>query len=168
MAGGLVFTTPGRTAVALWLQDEGGLAPPPGGYDERLAEVTGPRASRFRAFEATLDRHHPRGIAHRHLAILAVRPDRQGRGSGTALLRWGHELLDRDGSPAYLEASSPRARDLYLAHGYVPQPGTPFCLPGGGPPMWAMWREPGARFPAAVHLADPERPVGSPADEERM
>jgi hypothetical protein len=50
--------------------------------------------------------------------------------------------LDDSGRPAYLEASSPRARDLYLRHGYLPRPGTPFHLPDGGPPMWPMWREP--------------------------
>jgi hypothetical protein len=43
--------------------------------------------------------------------------------------------------PAYLEASSPRARDLYLRHGYTLRPDAPFRLPGG-PPLWGMWREP--------------------------
>jgi GNAT superfamily N-acetyltransferase len=140
---GLVYTTPHRTAAALWLpiSDTEG---PADGYDARLAAVTGPWADRFRAFDATLDRHHPAGIPHQHLAILAVRPDRQHRGTGTSLLHSGHEILDHTGSPVYLEASSARARDLYLAYGYALRPGVPFHLPDGGPPLWPMWREPAA------------------------
>jgi hypothetical protein len=138
LASGLVHTTADRTAAALWLPAG---TPPPDGYDERLAAVTGPAASRFLAFDAALDRNRPAGIAHQHLAILAVRPYRQGRGTGTALLHARHAGLDRAGAPAYLEASSPRSRDLYLRHGYDLRPGGPFRLPGGGPPMWPMWRE---------------------------
>ena len=139
LASGFVHTTADRAAVALWMpagQD------PPDGYDERLAAATGHRARRFLAFDAALDHHHPADIPHQHLAILAVRPDRQGQGTGTALLRARHTALDRAGTPAYLEASSPRSRDLYLRHGYVTRPGAPFHLPDGGPPMWPMWREP--------------------------
>ena len=127
-----------------------------------------PWTSRFRAFDAALDRHHPAGTAHWHLAILAVRPDRQGRGTGTALLRAGHAVLDQvPGTPAYLEASSARARDLYLAHGYALLPGAPFHLPGDGPPLWPMWRPPRARAEAAAGPAPgtaPGRACGRGAD----
>ena len=41
--------------------------------------------------------------------------------------------------PAYLEASSPRSRDLYAQHGYLA--GEPFRVPDGTP-FWPMWREP--------------------------
>jgi GNAT superfamily N-acetyltransferase len=78
------------------------------------------------------------------LAIIGVRPGRQGRGIGSALLSARHRDLDRDGRPAYLEAASPLARDLYLRHGYDLRPGAPFHLPDGGPPMWPMLREAGA------------------------
>ena len=54
-------------------------------------------------------------------------------------------MLDAASRAAFLEASSPRARDLYLAHGYVPMADAPYDLPDGGPPMWPMWRQPGAR-----------------------
>ena len=57
------------------------------------------------------------------------------------LLSARHRDLDREGRPAYLEAASPLARDLYLRHGYALRPGAPFRLPGGGPPMWPMLRE---------------------------
>jgi hypothetical protein len=36
-----------------------------------------PWTERFLAFDEALDRHHPAGLPHHHLAILAVRPGRQ-------------------------------------------------------------------------------------------
>src|SRR5262249_27151065 len=69
LADGIVQTTTGRTAVALWLSSDAGQ---PVGYGERLAAVTGPWAYRFRAFDATLDQHNPVDVAHHWLAILAV------------------------------------------------------------------------------------------------
>jgi GNAT superfamily N-acetyltransferase len=115
LASGVVCTTPGRTGAALWLHVGADAAGPPDGYDARLAAVTSPWTDRFAAFDAALDRHHPAGVPHHHLAILAVRPDKQGRGTGTALLRAGHAALDEAGMPAYLEASGPHTRDLHLA-----------------------------------------------------
>ncbi len=138
LARGVVHTTPGCTAAALWIPAGGEAAESPDGYDARLAAATSPWTSRFRAFDAALEGHHPAGTAHWHLAILAVRPDRQGRGTGTALLRAFHAALDHAGTPAYLEASGPRTRHLYLSHGYADH-GPPVHLPAG-PDMYPMWR----------------------------
>jgi GNAT superfamily N-acetyltransferase len=142
MASGTVHTTIDRAAAALWLPVSQNPASPPPGYDQRLAAATVPWADRFRAFDATLGRHHPAGTAHHHLAILAVRPGRQGRGTGSRLLRAGHEILDQHGTPAYLEAATLRTTRLYQRHGYTVRPGGPFCLPDGVTMMWPMWREP--------------------------
>jgi GNAT superfamily N-acetyltransferase len=142
LADGTVHTTTDRAAAALWLPVAGDGASPPGGYDDQLAAATGPWIDRFRAFDATLDHHHPAGTPHHHLAILAVRPDRQGQGTGSLLLRAYHDMLNHHGAPAYLEAASIRTTRLYLRHGYTLQPGGPFYLPDSGPPMWPMWREP--------------------------
>ena len=104
--------------------------------------ATRPWTSRFETFEAALEGRHP-AEPYRYLAVLAVRPDRQRLGTGTALLRAGHEDLDRDpGTAAYLEASSPRARRLYQAHGYTDH-GSLIELPGGTP-MFPMMRPPQA------------------------
>lgn len=144
LASGVVHTTPGRTAAALWLPFAPDPATPAGqavGYHARLAAVAGPWAERFLAFDAALDRHHPADLPHQHLAILAVRPDLQGRGTGTALLRAQHAVLDSDpGMPAYLEASDLRTRHWYLRHGYTGH-GPPIQLPQG-PLMYPMWRRP--------------------------
>jgi GNAT superfamily N-acetyltransferase len=142
MASGLVHTTPGRDAAALWIPAGDGAAALPDGHAARLAVVTGSWCARFEAFDAALDRRHPDG-PHHHLAILAVRPDRQGQRTGTALLRAHHGTLDRDGMPAYLEAASSRTREIYLGHGYTDH-GPPIRLPRG-PVMYPMMRQPTAR-----------------------
>ena len=154
IASGIVCTTAGRDAAAVWLPAGHPPGRPPGDYGTRLAAATGVWLDRFTAFDATLDRHHPAGVPHRHLAILAVRPDRQAQGTGSMLLRACHQLLDQRGIPAYLEAAELRTRRLYLRHGYVLRPDAPFFLPSGGPPMWPMWRD--ARRPQSRD--DPTRP----------
>jgi GNAT superfamily N-acetyltransferase len=142
MAAGTVTTTPARDAAALWIPALSGPPASPPDYPVRVAAVAGNRADRFAAFDAALEEHHPAGPAHEWLAILAVRPDRQGQGVGPALLDARHRDLDRAGLGAYLEAATPRARDLYQRHGYALRPGAPLHLPEDGPPMWSMWREP--------------------------
>ncbi|MBV9450347.1 MAG: GNAT family N-acetyltransferase [Streptosporangiaceae bacterium] len=139
MADGLVHTTPGRTAAALWIPGTGPAAAADG-YAGQLAEITGPWVERFQVFDDELERHHLSGAEHHHLAILAVRPDRQGHGVGTALLSFHHAVLDEKGVPAYLEASAADTRRIYLAHGYADF-GTPIRLPGG-PEMYPMLRQP--------------------------
>jgi len=138
---GVVHTTPDRAGAALWIPVGVRGADPPADYDSRLAAVTSPWASRFRTFDAVLDAHHPPGPPHHHLTLLAVRPDRQGQGTGTALLRRYHEMLDCEtGAPAYLEASDRRTRQIYLGHGYADH-GAPIGLPDG-PLMYPMLRRP--------------------------
>lgn len=131
LAAGIIHTTADRAAAALWMP-VGEQAPGlPADYPERLKALTGPWTRRFLAFDATLDRHHPTGMPHHHLAILAVRPDRQGHRIGTALPNTHHRTLDQGGTVAYLEASSQRSRRLYMRHGYLLRPEGPFCLPEG-------------------------------------
>lgn len=144
---GAVYTTAERSAVALWLSYDGtSHDEPPAGYDTRLAAVTGGWIDRFRAFDATLEKHHPSGDPHDHLAILAVHPTVQGRGVGSALLAAHHRTLASGAEPvaAYLEAAGLDSRRLYARHGYQDLPHTiPF--PDGTPAtamMYPMWRPP--------------------------
>jgi GNAT superfamily N-acetyltransferase len=155
MADGLVDTTPGRDAAALWIPTGAQLPAPPEGYHEHLARITGPWAERFAVFDTELDAHHLTGTEHHHLAILAVRPGRQGRGIGTALLDAHHATLDEENIVAYLEASGEDTRRIYHRHGYTDH-GTVIQLPGGpahtghhppgqladGPRMYPMTRHP--------------------------
>lgn len=142
LAAGTVHTTPDRAAAALWLPAGTTDAEPPADYDARLAAATGPFLARFQAFDESLDGQHPGGVAHHHLAMMAVRPDRQGQGTGTGLLRAYLEDLDRAAMPSYLEAASLRTRAIYLRHGYADH-GPPIRLGDDGPCMYPMWREPG-------------------------
>lgn len=141
LATGIVHTTPDRSAVAVWRFVPGDQQAGPADYDKRLAALTEPWTGRFVTFDAALDRCHPTGVPHHYLAMIAVRPDRQGAGIGAGLLRSYHQQIDEaDGALAYLEASSQRVRSLYLRHGYASRPDSPFYLPDGGPPIWPMLR----------------------------
>ena len=121
---GLVLDSLGDMhAAAVWLPSD---APEP-------LEPTGRYASRWAAFSAALAAQHP-AAPHRHLALVGVRPDRQGRGFGTALLNHHHSELRE---AAYLEVESPQLAALYWRYGY--RPGPAFLMPSGLP-MWPMWR----------------------------
>jgi GNAT superfamily N-acetyltransferase len=126
--------------VAVWLPrpDPG---PPPADLEVRLEAACGPYTPRFRELDEAFAANHPHGDErHHHLTFLAAAPARQGQGVGTALLAHHHKQLDDAGLPAYLEASSERARELYTREGYRAE--KPFHLPDGGPPLWPMWRLP--------------------------
>jgi GNAT superfamily N-acetyltransferase len=140
LTAGVVHTTQDRDAAALWLPAD---FAPAAGYPARLAAATRPYTARFEALDVVLAGEPSADADYWTLGILAVRPGRQGRGLGGALLRAQHEILDRAGLRAHLEASSERSRELYLRHGYADH-GAPIMLPDGGPPMWPMRRAPAA------------------------
>jgi len=125
------------TAVALWL--------PPGVKPDGETVMGLMRASMDdqtygdigELFEQ-MDEHHPTD-EHWYLPLTGVDSIAQGRGLGAALLRHALKICDRDGLPAYLEATSPRSRNLYLRHGFnVVQ----MIQAGASPPLWAMLRPP--------------------------
>ncbi|WP_213450370.1 GNAT family N-acetyltransferase [Rhizomonospora bruguierae] len=126
------------SGVALWFPMTAPV-PPPQDYDARLKDAAGAAFDRARELDAALETHHPM-VAHHYLAFLAVHPDRQCHGIGSALLNRHHDRLDAAGLPAYLEANDPRNRELYLRHGYRDR--GVIRLPDGGPEIWPMWREP--------------------------
>jgi ribosomal protein S18 acetylase RimI-like enzyme len=124
-------------AVALW--------PPPGvvsdeaALGEVIAESCGDQILRdLDAVFEQMARFHPAGELW-FLPLIGVDPAAQGRGLGSALLRHGLAAYDRDGLPAYLEATSPRNRALYERHGFRV---IDVIQAGSSPPMWAMLREP--------------------------
>ncbi|MEV4344610.1 GNAT family N-acetyltransferase [Actinoplanes sp. NPDC049596] len=125
------------SGVALWFPMTATI-PPPLDYGRRLKEVTGPSYDKACELDAAIEAHHPTD-PHHYLAFLAVHPEDQGRGIGSALLDRHHARLDEAGIPAYLEANDPRNRDLYLRHGYRIR--SVIELPDG-PPLWSMWRLP--------------------------
>jgi GNAT superfamily N-acetyltransferase len=105
-----------------------------------MARVFGPRLPQALWTGLRFERRHPRDPAHWYLNYLGVEPRRQGRGLGGALMAPVLALCDREGTGAYLEASTERNRILYERHGFA-LTGT-FPMPPGGPPIREMWREP--------------------------
>jgi len=153
---GRVLTDSDLNSVAVWLPGGSANAVPDiPDYDQIRAQACGPHTERMSWFEALMVQHHPTGPQHWHLALLAVRPRRQGDGLGSALLRHQHEWLDDRRLPAYLEASSPRSRALYLRHGYlqIGPESYPIGRDGSGPRMFPLWRVAGApeRHPVRSH-----------------
>jgi len=115
---------------------------PSGEHADQLAalyvEAAEEYADRAVVILERMDEYHPQE-PHDYLFLLGTRPEWQSRGLGSALLREVLERCDREGRPAYLEASSPGNRRLYLRHGF--EVTAEIKLPDG-PSMWPMWREP--------------------------
>jgi GNAT superfamily N-acetyltransferase len=106
----------GGAAAAMWL-------PPAVNPDlERLTAIIeehapGERLADLERVFAQMDAYHPSEPCW-YLPLIGVDPGCQGRGHGSALLRYALEQCDRDGLPAYLESSNPRNIPLYQRHGF--------------------------------------------------
>ncbi|WP_328319584.1 GNAT family N-acetyltransferase [Streptomyces sp. NBC_00388] len=140
LAEGRVDLAEDHTAMALWLDIPAGV---PEGKDDtpaRMREAADPENERAELVGRLMGRIHPHDRAHAYLLMIGVAPERQGEGLGSALMAPVLERCDRDGVPAYLEASSARSRGLYERLGFAFM-GTAVQLPDG-PQMWPMWREP--------------------------
>jgi ribosomal protein S18 acetylase RimI-like enzyme len=77
---------------------------------------------------------------HWYLASLGTAVERQGQGVGSALMAPVLAHCDAEGLPAYLESSKERNVPFYRRHGFEVTHEVP--LPGGGPAIWTMWRDP--------------------------
>jgi GNAT superfamily N-acetyltransferase len=140
-ADGRIDLAEDGAACALWLSMPG-EAHTTDGADEAVAlrESVDPDNERVETIARLMDEVHPTGRAHEYLWMIAVAPDRQGEGLGAALIRHVLDRCDREGLPAYLEASSERSAKLYERLGYT-FTDTALDLPDG-PRMYPMWREP--------------------------
>lgn len=113
---GAAHVIEGGMGAAMWLPP--GIAPDA----ERLSALTDAHAPRERTADMMqvfeqMDRYHPPYPCW-YLPLIGVDPACQGRGCGSALLRYALERCDREGLPAYLESSNPRNVTLYLRHGF--------------------------------------------------
>ena len=124
-------------AVALWLPP--GVGPDEEAFLALLAESTDEQILHdLDGFLEQMDQLHP-SADHWYLPLTGVDANAQGRGLGSRLLRHGLAIVDRDGLPAYLEATSPRNREFYEHNGFNV---IGVIQAGASPPMWAMLREP--------------------------
>jgi ribosomal protein S18 acetylase RimI-like enzyme len=86
-----------------------------------------------------VEKRHPED-PHLYLAVLGTDPSAQGRGIGSTLMRPGLELCDREGLPAYLESSKESNLAFYARFGF--RVTEEVRMPGEGPSVWLMWRDP--------------------------
>ena len=82
---------------------------------------------------------HPRR-PHWYLAGIGTDPPLQGTGIGTELMRSRLVRLDAAGMPAYLESSKESNVPFYERLGFAVT--RELRIPGGGPSLWLMWRDP--------------------------
>ncbi|MBF0550413.1 MAG: GNAT family N-acetyltransferase [Deltaproteobacteria bacterium] len=94
---------------------------------------------RLQALARYSEAYHP-AEPHFYLNSIGVRPNKAGRGIGSALLQEVLSRCDREGIPAYLENTNSRNLPLYERFGF--QVTTQGRLPHGGPPIWFMLRPP--------------------------
>jgi GNAT superfamily N-acetyltransferase len=125
------------SAVALWMRP--GMGP-----DEKTVMDVMRESLDDEIFEDIngvfdqMDALHPTADVW-YLPLMGVDLPAQSRGLGSVLLRHVLTGCDRDGLPAYLEATNPRNRDLYARHGFNV---VDVVQAGSSPPVWAMLREP--------------------------
>jgi GNAT superfamily N-acetyltransferase len=122
--------------VALW------LPPDVGPDDEAMAAIATeavPESDHEEVFAVLeqMGEYHP-VERHWYLPVMGVDVAKQGGGLGSALLRHAAERCDRDSLPAYLEATNPRNKRLYAAHGFEE---LGVIQVGGSPPIWPMLRK---------------------------
>jgi GNAT superfamily N-acetyltransferase len=140
--GGASYATGSVAGAALWMAPDtwrmsplAQLAMLPG-----MVRAVGARnMPRLLRFLTVADKKHPHDT-HFYLPVIGVAPEWQGKGIGTALLQPVLEHCDREGIPAYLEASSPRNRACYERNGFVVK--EEVRMAGDAPPWWPMWRDP--------------------------
>jgi GNAT superfamily N-acetyltransferase len=101
--------------------------------------VFGLRTGMARGIQEMMKREHPEE-PHWYLAAIGSDPAVRGQGYGQVLMRSRLDRCDAEHCPAYLESSKPENVPYYLRFGFeVTQE---IALPNGGPPLWAMWRDP--------------------------
>ena len=139
-ARGTVWTSDGLPGAAICM--------PPGAWQlpPRVALAQGPAFGRAfgrrlpiaTALQAAMELRHERS-PHWYVLAVGVRPEHQGQGIGSALLSPTLARCDREGLPAYLEASSERSAVLYERLGFEHVDDLRLA---GSPPIWRMLRQP--------------------------
>jgi GNAT superfamily N-acetyltransferase len=143
LAEGRIDVTEDGTACALWLSVPADDSADDHAEDDGPAQVRAavdPENERIELIGRLTADVHTGGRAHAYLWMIGVAPERQGEGLGSALITSVLDRCDREGLPAYLEASNARSRKLYERLGFAVVD-RPLDLPDG-PRMWPMWREP--------------------------
>jgi ribosomal protein S18 acetylase RimI-like enzyme len=135
LSHGEVWRTAAGDAVAVWIPP----AEAAWGDDERrrirkrIRTLAGRRAEAAEAAAAVVALHRPQA-PHWYLAALGVRPERQRRGLGSAVLQARLAECDH----AALDTSTEQAAKFYVHRGF--RVVGEADVPGGGPHLWFMER----------------------------
>ncbi len=140
-----LFVTEDWHGLAAWLPPSGleALALPPLRLLRLLPvtlQCTGwGRLPRRLAITTAMEDRHPTSPPHWYLYFVGVEQEKRREGRATALLRTALGEVDRQHSPAYLEATNPDAVALYerlrfrVISQFRPRP--------DAPPLFGMWRD---------------------------
>jgi GNAT superfamily N-acetyltransferase len=136
---GRVWTTSDLAGAALTLPPGKWRVPPR--VSVLQGSAFGVRIARAARIAAAMEWRHMRLVSKPHYYIrdIGVHPKEQGKGLGSALMRPTLERCDREGMPAYIEASSEGSAALYerLGFEHIEE-----LYVGGSPPLWLMLRPP--------------------------
>lgn len=133
-----VLTSPDGDAVLLFLPP--GAQPDEAALDAAFAAALGGRADALRTIAGLQAQAHPHG-PHYYVSFGAVRAGRQQSGLMSGLLDVVTARADADGVGVYTEASSPGGEAATRRAGFG-RLGGDLALPGGGPVLRPMWRDP--------------------------
>jgi GNAT superfamily N-acetyltransferase len=141
VSSGGVWVTSDLAAVAMWERPGGGHRQVE--TTERVWEayrsVAGPEVwERLVEYDRAVDEARP-STPYWYLGVLACRPQRQGTGLATAVMRGVLERADSEGLDCCLETSTDRNREFYRRRGFTDE--TELHI-AAGPPTWWMRRAP--------------------------
>jgi len=136
VAGISVWLPPGQTHITTWRYVRAGYLPLP------LKMGVKQFFTQTMKGDKLVHQVHEEIISgpHWYLFIIAVDPDRQGRGIGTMLMQPGLEKADTQGLPCYVETHDERNVPFYLKHGFDLV--RIELVPGSDLRFWCFLREP--------------------------
>ena len=117
VAAGTSWITADHGGAALWMAP--GTSPDEELMGAYIAEHIRPEIlEEFGALLGAMDEYHPHDEPCWYLAFIGVDNAHQGKGLGGALMKTMTQLLDKEGTLAYLESSNPANISLYERHGF--------------------------------------------------
>jgi ribosomal protein S18 acetylase RimI-like enzyme len=141
---GLIVTAQDGGAASFWRRPGDAGAPPADVLRNALPllGVFGGNIGRALAVSNAIEAHFPRDRRFWYAHFVGVRPDRQGKGWGGAMIRGGLARAAADGAPVYLETARPENVRFYVGLGF--EVTAEWDIPRG-PHFWSMIHAGGTR-----------------------